>query len=152
MSLKTTGEAGPGRSPLVFAIVLLALAAGCGGGSEDGGQEASKVPACANAGKAIDRPAEVPADLLPRETVLTSSERRPDGELLVSGVIPREFRKAVEFFVNELPAAGYRNGEGDAEQDEAESRFSGKGITGKWKVNGILNCPDAVTLSLLVSR
>lgn len=94
----------------------------------------------------------MPAELLPPGTVLTSSERRPEGQLLVSGVIPREFRKVVEFFVEELPAAGYKNGEGDAEQDEAESHFSGKGVTGKWKVNGILNCPDAVTLSLLVSR
>jgi hypothetical protein len=25
-------------------------------------------------------------------------------------------------------------------------------VRGKWRVNGILNCPDAVTLTLLVGR
>jgi hypothetical protein len=35
--------------------------------------------------------------------------------------------------------------------DEAESFFRGAEMRGKWKVNGILNCPSAVTLTLLVS-
>jgi hypothetical protein len=35
--------------------------------------------------------------------------------------------------------------------DEAESRFDGPGMTGKWKVNGILGYPDAVTLALYVT-
>jgi hypothetical protein len=63
-----------------------------------------------------------------------------------------EFRTAVEFFMRQLPKAGYKLGEGDAEQDEAESGFSGHEITGRWKVNGILDCPNAVTLALFVNR
>ncbi len=47
-----------------------------------------------------------------------------------------------------LPAAGYQLGAGDAEQAEAEALFLGESVRGKWKVNGILNCPDAVTLTL----
>jgi hypothetical protein len=49
-----------------------------------------------------------------------------------------------------MPASGYRTGAGDAEMDEAEALFTGPGLRGKWKVNGIPNCPGAVTLALYV--
>jgi hypothetical protein len=73
-----------------------------------------------------------------------------DGMTLVTGVVPHEFRDAVDFFVTKLPAAGYRNGTGDAEMDEAEAFFTGPNVRGKWKVNGIANCAGAVTLALYV--
>jgi hypothetical protein len=69
---------------------------------------------------------------------------------LVTGVISREFRNAVQYFIADMPQSGYRNGTGDAEMDEAEARFTGPGVRGKWKVNGILGCPGAVTLALYV--
>jgi hypothetical protein len=59
-----------------------------------------------------------------------------------------EFKNTVAFFQSKLPAAGYQLLKGDAEMDEAESTFSGNGFQGKWKVNGILNCPGAVTLTI----
>jgi hypothetical protein len=68
----------------------------------------------------------------------------------VTGVVPLQFRSAVEYFVAKLPAAGFRNTVGDAEMDEAESFFVGSDVNGKWKVNGILGCQDAVTLTLYV--
>jgi hypothetical protein len=71
---------------------------------------------------------------------------------LLKGVIASPFRSAVGFFITDLPAAGYVNTTGDAEMDEAESFFQGPAVRGKWRVNGILNCPDAVTLTLLVGR
>ena len=69
---------------------------------------------------------------------------------LVTGVVPIGLRSAVEFYVTRLPAAGYENGRGDAELDEAEAVFSGRGVTGKWKVNAIPDCPNAVTLAVFV--
>jgi hypothetical protein len=71
---------------------------------------------------------------------------------LVAGVVPLEFRDAVQFFVADMPKSGYRNGTGDAEMDEAEAFFTGPGLEGKWKVNGILNCSAAVSLTLYVRR
>ncbi|HEV8602427.1 MAG TPA: hypothetical protein VGQ68_03425 [Gaiellaceae bacterium] len=90
--------------------------------------------------------------MLPPQTVLTSVAQPVSGMTLVTGVVPSDFRSAVEFFVTKLPAAGYVNGAGDAEMDEAEALFTGEGVSGKWKVNGILNCPGAVTLALFVKR
>jgi hypothetical protein len=69
---------------------------------------------------------------------------------LVTGVVSQEFRSAVDFFVTKMPAAGYRLGTGDAEMGEAEAYFTGPNLHGKWKVNGIPNCPGAVTLALYV--
>jgi hypothetical protein len=34
--------------------------------------------------------------------------------------------------------------------DEAESNFRGASVRGKWKVNGILGCAEAVRLTLFV--
>jgi hypothetical protein len=140
--------------------VTLALAAGafggCGGGDGDSspspsGNGAPEVPACAKAGSRVSRPSDLPADFpLPPGTVITSSQHPHPGQLLIGGVIPADLRAAAVFFTDELPARGYELGRGDAEQGEAEAPFSGHGCRGKWKVNGILNCPDAVTLTLVL--
>jgi hypothetical protein len=76
----------------------------------------------------------------------------PPRQTLVTGVIPLEFLTAVAFYVSELPRRGYQLGGGDAEMSEAEALFLGAMVRGKWKVNGIPNCPNAVLLSLLVRR
>ena len=132
------------------AAVAVGVAAGQGGGASDAVAAAS-APACAHASKPIGRPNEIPAALLPPRTVLTGA-RRQHGLTFVSGVVPLTFQEAVRFFFTTLPAAGYVNGLGDAEMDEAESFFTGSALHGKWKVNGIPNCPNAVLLSLLVTR
>ncbi|HEX9352179.1 MAG TPA: hypothetical protein VF877_12985 [Gaiellaceae bacterium] len=100
--------------------------------------------------KAVARPAEVPAAVLPPQTALTSVAHPIAGMTLVTGVVSQDFRSAVSFFVTKMPAAGYRNGAGDAEMDEAEALFTGPNLHGKWKLNGILGCPGAVTLALYV--
>jgi hypothetical protein len=98
-------------------------------------------------------PAEFPHSFpLPPGTVITSSQRSDRGAIVIGGLIPLEFKDAIAFFQTKLPAAGYQLLEGDAEIDEAESTFSGQGFHGKWKVNGILNCPGAVTLAISLSK
>jgi len=69
---------------------------------------------------------------------------------LVQGVVSSPFRSVVEFYVRQLPAAGFVNTAGDAEMDEAESLFVGAGVRGTWKVNGIAMCPGAAKLALYV--
>lgn len=134
-----------------LAVVVIGIAAGRddGGGSSET-RTTFAGPQCAAARQFVDRPDSVPADLLPPGTALTSRMNLPRNQTLVTGVIPLDFRTAVDFYVIELPAAGYQLGAGDAEQAEAEAQFLGESVGGKWKVNGILNCPDAVTLTLLV--
>jgi hypothetical protein len=132
------------------AAVAVGVAAGQGGG---GASVAAtpRVPACTHAGKAVSRPSAIPAAVLPPQTILTSVRRR-HGLTVVSGVVQLTFQDAVRFFITGLPAAGYVNGLGDAEMDEAESFFTGSALHGKWKVNGIANCPNAVVLTLYVKE
>jgi hypothetical protein len=134
------------------AAVAIGLAAARGGSSTrpQGFALLKAAPACAKERKAVDRPAAVPANLLPPGTVLTASKDLGDGRTLIGGIVPTDFRTAVQFYLTELPAGGYVNGTGDAEMDEAEALFTGPGVQGKWKVNGILGCPGAVTLALYV--
>ena len=147
------GRLGPralaGISLTALVVVVIGIAAGRTE-SDTKAKAVTKSPACAGAATPVDRPDAVPANLLPPGTVLTSRMNLPDGRTLVTGVIPLEFRGAVDFYVTKLPAAGYQLGAGDAEQDEAEALFLGERVRGKWKVNGILNCSSAVRLTLLV--
>jgi hypothetical protein len=138
------------RAISVGAVAL--LLAGCGGSDKE--TASAGLPACAKVDRTVSLPKDFPDEQLPTPdgTVFTTSERLESGAIRVGGVVPQQFSEVVAFFREELPAAGFPLGEGDAEQDEAESAFSGRGYAGKWKVNGILNCADAVTLAIVVSK
>jgi hypothetical protein len=111
------------------------------------------LPACAGTGRAIERPGELPDDLpLPPGTVLRSEQRPFPGQLIVRGVVPAGIDAAASFFEDELPDAGYELGRGDAEPGEREALFSGDGVRGGWRVNGIPECEEAVSLTLVVIR
>jgi hypothetical protein len=140
-----------GISMAVLAVVVIGIAAGRSGDGGSSQAAAPQAPACAGAKQSIDRPDVVPENLIPPGTAITSRMNLPKDQTLVTGVIPLDFRTAVDFFVTKLPQNGYQLGAGDAEMSEAEAVFLGEKIRGKWKVNGILNCPSAVTLTLLVS-
>lgn len=158
------GAASPGPSLLLtgrrmFASLCCALIAAVavgivvlhGGGS--GTAEAARVaaPSCASAERGIAPPPGIPAAVLPPGTTVTAVTHPRAGMTLVQGIVASPFRSAVEFFVVKLPAAGYMNTRGDAEMDEAESFFRGADVRGKWKVNGILGCAEAVRLALIVT-
>ena len=135
---------------LTLAVAAIGIAAGRSGGSTSHAST-PQPPVCSGVKATIDRPEAVPENLLPPGTAITSRMNLPKDQTLVTGVIPLDFRAAVSFYVVNLPRRGYQLGAGDAEMSEAESMFLGSKVRGKWKVNGILNCPSAVTLTLLVS-
>ena len=144
--------------PRWLAVVLMATLASVNGGC--GSSKAPSVvtpgpslPPCAGTGSTVALPPDFPSGFpLPPGTVITSNQRAVSGAIIVSGFAPMTFKDTVAFFQSKLPAAGYTLLEGDAEMDEAESTFSGHGYHGKWKVNGILNCPGAVTLGVSLSK
>lgn len=139
---------------LTLGVMLIAMITSCGGSKESRiSTPTANLPPCAKAGPAVSLPSEFPNNFpLPPGTLITSSHRTERGVNVVGGFIPMEFKNVVAFFQSKLPAAGYQLLEGDAEMDEAESTFSGHGFHGKWKINGILNCPGAVTLTIAMSK
>jgi hypothetical protein len=134
---------------------LVALAAGCGGGSEPQPESAGpppELPACAK-GSPVPRPAALPESFpLPPGTVVTASSEPHTGQIVLGGLIPADLQDAAAFFNDSLPESGYRQGLGDAESNEAEAPFTGEGFRGKWKVNSIVGCPTAVELTLVLIR
>jgi hypothetical protein len=135
----------------VVASVGVGFAAGQTGGGH-GSHVSASASSCATEGNAVERPAAVPRNLVPPGTVLTSNKNLGHGRTLVGGIVPSDFGSAVQFFVTKLPAAGYVLGAGDAEANEAEALFTGGGVSGRWKVNGIPTCPGTVALNLFVKR
>jgi hypothetical protein len=137
------------HSRTILAAGIGLFLAGCGG--SDKAATSAAVPPCAKVGRTVSLPQDFPDELpIPAGTAFTVSEPLDSGTIRVGGVVPQPFSEVVAFFQKELPASGFALGEGDAEQDEAEAAFSGHGYEGKWKINGILNCPNAVTLALVL--
>jgi hypothetical protein len=143
-----------GSCQRLLALVLVSAICACGGSKQrSASMPANNLPPCAKAGPAASLPAEFPNGFpIPPGTVITSSQRSDKGVIVVGGLSPVDFKTAVVFFQSKLPVAGYQLLKGDAEMDEAESSFSGQGVEGKWKVQGILNCSGAVALTIAVWR
>jgi hypothetical protein len=84
---------------------------------------------------------------LPEGGVLTHVGREA-GSTLVEGYVPgRSLGEVRDAFRRDLPAAGYRLGEGDAEEHEAETEFSGRGYAGHLKLRDDV-CSGAVTFGV----
>lgn len=139
-----------GRVALVATLTL----AGCGGGARpdvSGARAAGSLPACVKAGDALARPEGFPVSLpLPDGTLITAHDNGVK-RVALSGYVPMPLRDAAAWMSRQLPSAGYRNGEGDAEQDEAESVFTGHGYQGKWKLNALDACAGAVAIQVSLS-
>ena len=137
--------------PLAAAAVGLVAVHGGGNGNAEAAATRVSAPACASVERGTTAPPpEISAAVLPPETVITSVKHPHPGMTLVNGVVAAPFRSAVEFYVVKLPSAGYVNTVGDAEMGEAETFFVGAGVRGKWKINGIPLCANAVKLALYV--
>lgn len=71
---------------------------------------------------------------------------------MAEGFVPMELPQATRFFVQNLTAAGFRLGRGEAERGEAESRFGGNGIIGFFRLRNMRDCPGALQLAITVSE
>jgi hypothetical protein len=145
------------------AAAALVLLAACGGGVPSSAAVAGlpslatvavepTLPACVPANDRAQLPPELDGVFpLPPGTLITSAKLTGQGPLVVAGYIPMRLKDAAAYLQEQLPTAGLRPGEGDAELDEAEQSFSGHNLEGQWKVHSVLDCPDAVSLTIAVS-
>jgi hypothetical protein len=133
------------RASAPFCLCLLAaLSASCGSKEHAAG---SSLPACAKGRqvRAGDFPAGFP---VPRGTVVASRYRQ-SGARVVQGYTAGELDSVREYFEKQLPAKGFKLGEGDAEEDEAETDFSGGGTKGHLKLNEDSSCKGAVRVAVV---
>ena len=152
------------------ALLLLSVAplAACDGGSADATATAGKsedadaqgkdpeqsgtpqTVDCPGKAKAVDLPADFPAPL-PDGAVVVAVQERDGGRTVVTAVVPVAERDVLADLQAAYPAAGLSLTEGETEEHDAESNFTGD-VTGRWGIRGLSNCSEAATRIDLVVR
>jgi hypothetical protein len=100
------------------------------------------------AARHVDASATIPAGFpLPAGVAFTWIEQRGP-ETMVVGISPRSLAATANFFRAALAKIGTRSTWADAELGEAEARFSGPALAGRWRVNAIAGCAGASVVSL----
>ena len=144
------------------ALVLAATAlAGCGGESE-GDKEAEEqlrasgapTPVCADQ---VTDPATVPAALpaefpLPDGAVVYGAERRRGGRTIVYAVVDRDVKAVLKQLQDAMMGAGFTLTEGEVEERDAESNWTGNGYTGRWAIREIAGCPEQTSVTVLAAK
>ena len=159
----------------LLALLLLAgLLAGCG---DDGSSAASTSSASSSASHEEDEgedagaersgtpetvdcpadatPVDVPGDFsapLPQGTVVVAVDERDDGRTVLTGVVPAAEPDVLADLQQAYPAAGITLTEGETEERDAESDFTGAGLTGRWGIRALEDCSPAATRIDLVVR
>ncbi|MFL5980105.1 MAG: hypothetical protein ACJ74D_04835 [Gaiellaceae bacterium] len=138
---------------MTISLAALVLA-GCGDDAADSsgsGDVVTSLPSCAPSAMPAALPERFPMDFpLPRGSVVR--EARDDGKTMnLEALVPGAIRDVTDRLLDELPGAGYELGEGDSEEHEAESHFSGNGFDGFFKLNTIGGCDGANTLAVVLT-
>ena len=131
---------------LLPALATLFLAVGCGGGSTPTAQPSQTplptVAPCPVVTTAAFRwPAAVPQDLpQPPSAVLGKVSTTPQGLTIVRFTTSTSLQQGVLFVVQQIQAAGYTLGRGDAEPAEADAPFGKGDLRGVYKMLVKDNC------------
>jgi hypothetical protein len=154
------------------ALLLVAVAplAGCGsddpaataspaGKSQDRhaadkGAEQSGTPQtvdCPADATAVDLPADFPAPL-PEGAVVVAVQERDGGRTVVTAVVPAAEPDVLTGLQAAYPGAGLTLTEGETEERDAESNFTGDGVTGRWGIRELADCAEPATRIDLVVR
>jgi hypothetical protein len=159
------------RRPLLALLLLAGLLAGCGDGGaaasssspsaaheedegEEVGGERSGTPETVDC-PADATPVDVPGDLaapLPQGTIVVAVDERDDGRTVLTGVVPAAEPDVLADLQHTYPGAGLTLTEGETEERDAESNFTGSGVVGRWGIRSLDDCSPAATRIDLVLR
>jgi len=146
--------------PAIGAVVLIA---GCGGqGSESSGKTSSESDAGEQTGtvKTVDCPADAtPVDLpagfsapLPQGTVVVDVRKASEQRTVVTGVVPSAEKDVLADLQQAYKSSGLTLAEGETEEHDAESNFTGSGVKGRWGIRELANCsPVATRIDVVVA-
>jgi hypothetical protein len=145
------------RTSTTAALLVVSVAAGlagCGGGEKKSAARptVTTLPDCAPDATRVALPDSFPKDFpLPGGALVQKA--RDDGKTMnVEALVPGEIRDVAGVLIDRLPQVGFELGEGDSEEHEAESHFTGKGFAGFFKLNTVGGCDGANTLALVLTR
>jgi hypothetical protein len=142
---------------LLVAMVAAAALTGCGGTARGDTLPAGAVGSgnveCADGVKETPMPTAFPREVpLPPKAVVTGSEERSGGRQIVTAVAPGTFSDTLRFMQKAYPSAGLTLKEGEVESRDAESNFTGQGLTGRWTLKEISGCHGDTLVTVLVAK
>lgn len=147
------------RAAVALALLAAAALSGCGGESEQEKEQEklaaaeAPMPVCANDARPTDVPASFPSAFpLPDGSVVYGSERRSGGRTIVYAVVPRDVKAVLGELQRSVPGAGFRLTEGEVEDRDAESNWTGNGFTGRWAIREVAQCPEQTSVTVLSAR
>ena len=123
-------------------------------GDEGKGGEQSGTPqtvACPADAKAVDLPEGFPAPL-PEGAIVVAVQKRDDDRTVVTAVVPSAEPDVLAGLQSAYSDAGLTLTEGETEERDAESNFTGDGVTGRWGIRELTDCSDPATRIDLVVR
>jgi hypothetical protein len=152
------------RLQTVTALAVLAAAtlSSCGGGESDEDRAVEKqlrasgapTPVCVDQVKdAATVPAAFPADFpLPDGAVVYGAERRSGGRTIVYAVVDRDVKAVLQQLQDGMKGAGFTLTEGEVEERDAESNWTGNGYTGRWAIREVAGCPEQTSVTVLAAK
>lgn len=120
---------------------------------EGAGAEQSGTPQtvdCPGDAAAVDLPEDFPAPL-PAGAVVVAVQERDGGRTVVTAVVPSAEPDVLADLQAAYPAAGLTLTEGETEERDAESNFTGE-VTGRWGIRELPDCAEPATRMDLVVR
>jgi hypothetical protein len=148
------------RAAVALVLVAAAALTGCGGGST-GEKKAEKqlrasgapTPVCVDQAKATDVPGSFPPDFpLPEGSVVYAAEQRSGGRTIVYAVVDRDVKAVLKQMQDNVAAAGFKPSEGEVEERDAESNWSGNGFTGRWAIREVAGCTTQTSVTVLAAK
>jgi hypothetical protein len=123
-------------------------------GDEGKGAEQSGTPQtvdCPPDATAVDLPKDFPAPL-PEGAVVVAVQKRDDDRTVVTAVVPSAEPDVLADLQSAYSDAGLTLTEGETEERDAESNFTGNGVTGRWGIRALSDCAAPATRIDLVVR
>jgi hypothetical protein len=80
--------------------------------------------------------------------VVTDTQKAPGGGIAVTAQVGAEFEKVLPFMQHDLEDAGFVATEGEAEDDDAEARWTGGGYAGTWAIRASDTCEGTTLLQV----
>src|SRR3954467_3353399 len=117
------------------------------GAEQSGTPQTVDCPADASA---VDLPADFPAPL-PEGAVVVAVQERGGGRTVVTAVVPAAEPDVLADLQAAYPDAGLTLTEGETEEHDAESNFTGD-VTGRWGIRELSDCAEPATRIDLVVR
>jgi hypothetical protein len=156
-------------SVVLAATALVAVGlSGCGGSSAEADKSAEKkaekqlansgapTPVCVDQAKAAGlkgMPAAFPTSFpMPEGSVVYATQQRSEGRTIVYAVVDSDVKTVLHGLQTALPKAGFTPKEGEVEERDAESNWTGNGYTGRWAIREVAGCTEQTSVTVLSAK